>query len=47
MMCLPTYLLTNYMVPEPKGSSPHTQQPATGPYPETIEPTQHPLSQSP
>jgi hypothetical protein len=30
--------LTNYMVPEP-GSSLHSQQPATGPYPAPVEST--------
>jgi hypothetical protein len=27
-------MLTNSVAPEPEGSSPHSQQPATGPYPE-------------
>jgi len=34
--------LTNYMVPEPEGSSPHSQQPATGPYPAPVESTPEP-----
>jgi hypothetical protein len=29
-------------VPEPEGSSPHSQQPASGPYPEPGESTPHP-----
>jgi hypothetical protein len=32
---------------EPEGSSPHSQQPATGPYPEPVESNAHPPSQSP
>jgi hypothetical protein len=28
---------------EPEGSSPHSQQPATGPCPEPVESNQHPL----
>jgi hypothetical protein len=27
-------ILTNSVAPEPAGSSPHSQEPATGPYPE-------------
>jgi hypothetical protein len=34
--------LTNSVAPEPEGSSPHSQQPANGPYPEPGESTQHP-----
>jgi hypothetical protein len=30
------------MAPDPEGSSPHSQQPANGPYPETGESTPHP-----
>jgi hypothetical protein len=33
--------LTNSMAPEPEGSSPHSQQPANGPYPEPGESTPH------
>jgi carotenoid cleavage dioxygenase-like enzyme len=32
---------------EPEGSSPHSQQPATGPCPETVESNPHPPGQSP
>jgi cell division septation protein DedD len=32
---------------EPEDSSPHSQQPATGPCPETVESNPHPPSQSP
>jgi hypothetical protein len=39
--------LTNYMAQEPEGSSPHSQQPATGPCPETVKSNPHPPSQSP
>jgi hypothetical protein len=35
------------MAQEPEGSSPHSQQPATGPYPETVESNPHTPSQSP
>jgi hypothetical protein len=34
--------LTNYVEPEPEGSSPYSQEPTTGPYPEPTEST-HPL----
>jgi hypothetical protein len=34
---------TNSVAPEPEGSSPHSQQPASGPYPEPGESTPHPL----
>jgi hypothetical protein len=33
--------LTNSMAPEPEGSSPHSQQPPNGPYPEPGESTPH------
>jgi hypothetical protein len=40
--------LTNPVTPEPQGSSPHSQQPPNGPYPEPAESTPHtPPSQSP
>jgi hypothetical protein len=44
--------LTNSVAPEPEGLSPHSQQPATGPYPVPIESIPHthtytPPSQSP
>jgi hypothetical protein len=42
-----TNQLTNSVAPEPGGSSPHSQQPANGPYPEPAESTPHPLNQSP
>jgi hypothetical protein len=35
------------MAQEPEGSSPHSQQPATGPCPEPVESNPHPPSQSP
>jgi hypothetical protein len=35
------------VAPEPEGSSPHSQQPANGPYPEPGESTPHPPNQSP
>jgi hypothetical protein len=41
------YQLTNSVAPEPEGSSPHSQQPANRPYPESDESTSHPSSQSP
>jgi hypothetical protein len=31
------FLTSNSVVPEPEGSSPHSQQPANGPYPEPAE----------
>jgi hypothetical protein len=34
-------LITNSMVSEPEGSSPYSQEPATGPYPEPTESTTH------
>jgi hypothetical protein len=33
---------TNYVAPEPEGSSPHSREPATGPYPEPDESTPPP-----
>jgi hypothetical protein len=39
--------LTNSVAQEPEGSSPHSQQSATGPCPETDESNPHPPSQSP
>jgi hypothetical protein len=33
---------TNSVAPEPEGSSPHSQQPANGPYPEPGESNPHP-----
>jgi hypothetical protein len=38
---------TNSVAPEPEGSSPHSQQPANGPYPEPGESTPHPPNQYP
>jgi hypothetical protein len=38
---------TNSVAQEPEGSSPHSKQPATGPYPEPVESNPHPPSQSP
>jgi hypothetical protein len=37
---------TNSVAQEPEGSSPYSQQPATGPYPEPDESNPHPPSQS-
>jgi hypothetical protein len=37
-----TYVLTNSVAQEPEGSSPHSQQPATGPYPVPVESNPHP-----
>jgi hypothetical protein len=39
--------LTNSVAPEPAGSSPYSQEPATGPYPEPNGSTLHSRSQSP
>jgi hypothetical protein len=39
-------LTTNSVAPEPEGSSPYSQEPATTPCPEPSESTVHPLSQS-
>jgi hypothetical protein len=36
--------LTNFVAPEPEMSSPCSQEPATGPYPEPTESTQHPFA---
>jgi hypothetical protein len=33
------YQLTNSVAQEPQGSSPHSQQPATGPCPEPVDPS--------
>jgi hypothetical protein len=41
----PIYL-TNFVAPEPTGSSLYLQEPATGPYPEPVGSTSHPPSQS-
>jgi hypothetical protein len=41
------FKLTNSVVQEPEGSSPHSQQPATGPCPELVKSNPHPPSQSP
>jgi hypothetical protein len=40
-------ILANSVAQEPEGSSPHSQQPATGPCPEPVESNPHPPSQSP
>jgi hypothetical protein len=42
-----TWLSTNYVALKPEHSSPHLQQPATGPYPEPGESTPHPPSLCP
>jgi hypothetical protein len=39
--------ITNSVAQEPEGPSPHSQQPATGPYPEPAESNPHPSNQSP
>jgi hypothetical protein len=41
------HAVTNCVAPEPEGSSPHSQQPANGPYPEPAESTPHTPNQSP
>jgi hypothetical protein len=41
------WIKTNSVVQEPEGSSPHSQQPATGPYPKPVESNPRPSSQSP
>jgi hypothetical protein len=41
------YHLTNSVAPEPAGSSPYSQEPATGPYHEPTESTLHSPGQSP
>jgi hypothetical protein len=38
---------TNSVAPQPEGSSPHSQQPATDPYPEPDESTPHPPTSLP
>jgi hypothetical protein len=40
-------IVTNYVAPEPEGSSPYSQQPAIGPYPEPTGSNLHSPSQSP
>jgi hypothetical protein len=40
-------VITNSVAQESEGSSPHSQQPATGPCPETVESNPQPPSQSP
>jgi hypothetical protein len=39
--------ITNSVAQEPEGSSPHSQQPTTGPCPEPVESNPHTPSQSP
>jgi hypothetical protein len=39
--------INNSVAQEPEGSSPHSQQPATGPCPKPVESNPHPRSQSP
>jgi hypothetical protein len=39
--------LTNPVAPESEGSSPHSQQPANDPYPESAESTPHPPNNLP
>jgi hypothetical protein len=47
-MHFPTYsVVTNSEAPEPECSSPHSQQPASDPYPEQGESTPHSSNQSP
>jgi hypothetical protein len=41
------WYITNSVAPEPEGSSPYSQKPATGPYPEPTGPNLHSPSQSP
>jgi hypothetical protein len=41
------YLITNSVAQEHEGSSPHSQQPTTGPCPEPVESNPHTTSQSP
>jgi hypothetical protein len=38
--------ITNSVAQEPEGSTPHSQQPATGPCPEPVESSPHPPNQS-
>jgi hypothetical protein len=40
-------IITNSVAQKPEGSSPHSQQPATGPCPEPVESNPHTPSQSP
>jgi hypothetical protein len=40
-------VLTNCVAQEPEGSSPHSQQPATGPCPEPVESNPHPQANLP
>jgi hypothetical protein len=40
--CVNEVKVTNSVAPETEGSSPHSQQPASGPYPEPGESTPHP-----
>jgi hypothetical protein len=39
--------LTNYVAPEPEGSSLHSQEPTNDHYPEPGDSTPHPLNESP
>jgi hypothetical protein len=41
------FKLTNFVAPEPEGSSPHSQQPANDPYPEPGESTPQPPNNPP
>jgi hypothetical protein len=41
------FRMINSVAPEPEGSSPHSQQPAKGPYPEPGEPTPTPPNNLP
>jgi hypothetical protein len=45
-MAMTDVQVTNSVAQEPEGSSPHSQQLATGPYPEPVE-SNPPSSQSP
>jgi hypothetical protein len=42
-----TSSVTTFVVQEPEGSSPHSQQPATGLYPETVESNRPPAANLP
>jgi hypothetical protein len=44
---LATVAITNSLALEPEGSSPHSQKPASGPYPEPTGSNLHSPSQSP
>jgi hypothetical protein len=46
-LTFPYETLTNSVAPEPEGSSPHSQQPPNGPYPEPGESTPHPPTDLP